>query len=211
MKENFPYPFDQPQIAIIEPNTLSAIGLASIIREMIPMVRTCVFTSFDMLTNADKGQFFHYFVAGRIVVEHAMYFIERSHKTIVLLEGGNANTLPSHFHTINVCLPQEELIRTLVGLHHAAHGTGHGHTEMASRQKDTAMPHSKPLLTPREELVLQEIVKGFTNKEIADHLGVEMTTVISHRKNLIGKLGLKSVSALTMYAVAHGLVKVEEI
>ena len=73
------------------------------------------------------------------------------------------------------------------------------------------MPHFKPLLTPREELVLQEIVKGFTNKEIADHLGVEMTTVISHRKNLIGKLGLKSVSALTMYAVAHGLVKVEEI
>lgn len=68
-----------------------------------------------------------------------------------------------------------------------------------------------PKLTPREREVLQGIVGGLINKEIANRMGVSLATVITHRKNLTEKLGTKSVSALTIFAVAHGIVRSEEI
>ena len=55
------------------------------------------------------------------------------------------------------------------------------------------------------------IVQGFINKEIADKLNIGLSTVITHRKNIMDKLGLKSVSALTIYAVTHGYVDINTI
>ena len=66
-------------------------------------------------------------------------------------------------------------------------------------------------LTPRETEVLHFVAMGLINKEIAEKLQVGLTTVISHRKNLTEKLGIKSVSGLTVYAVMHGIVKLEDI
>ena len=59
--------------------------------------------------------------------------------------------------------------------------------------------------------VLSLIVQGYINKEIADRLNIGMTTVITHRKNIMEKLGVKSVSALTIYAVTHGYVDINNI
>jgi DNA-binding NarL/FixJ family response regulator len=55
------------------------------------------------------------------------------------------------------------------------------------------------------------IVQGYLNKEIADQLNIGLSTVITHRKNLMDKLGLKSVSALTIYAVMHGYVDINSV
>ena len=54
-------------------------------------------------------------------------------------------------------------------------------------------------------------MQGFINKEVADQLNIGMTTVITHRKNIMEKLGMKSVSALTIYAVMHGYVDINKI
>ena len=59
--------------------------------------------------------------------------------------------------------------------------------------------------------VLVLITKGFTNKEIADKLNISLTTVISHRKNITEKLGIKSVPGLTIYAVMNGYVEADSI
>ena len=59
--------------------------------------------------------------------------------------------------------------------------------------------------------MLTGIVAGLTNKEIAQRMGVSPATVITHRKNLTEKLGTRSVSALTIFAVAHGIVRSEQI
>jgi DNA-binding CsgD family transcriptional regulator len=67
------------------------------------------------------------------------------------------------------------------------------------------------ILSDRELEVLALIVQGYINKEIADKLNIGLTTVITHRKNIMDKLGMKSVSALTIYAVMHGYVDIHQI
>ena len=51
----------------------------------------------------------------------------------------------------------------------------------------------------------------YINKEIAEKLNIGLATVITHRKNIMEKLGMKSVSALTIYAVMHGYVDINKI
>jgi DNA-binding NarL/FixJ family response regulator len=61
-------------------------------------------------------------------------------------------------------------------------------------------------LTKRETAVLIELAQGKTNKEIADALNVSVHTVISHRKNITHKTGIKSVAGLTVYALLNNLL-----
>ncbi len=70
---------------------------------------------------------------------------------------------------------------------------------------------SEEVLSAREIEVLTLLVKGLLNKEIADRLNIGLTTVISHRRNIVEKLGMRSVSALTIYAVMRGYVNINEI
>ena len=67
------------------------------------------------------------------------------------------------------------------------------------------------ILSNREIEVLSLIVQGLINKEIAEKLNISLTTVITHRKNIMDKLGMKSVSALTIYAVMHGYIDINKI
>lgn len=66
-------------------------------------------------------------------------------------------------------------------------------------------------LTRREIEVLQLLTKGYSNKEIADQLFVSTHTVISHRKNISEKTGIKSASGLTMYAILKKIIDVGDI
>lgn len=66
-------------------------------------------------------------------------------------------------------------------------------------------------LSNREIDVLVALAKGMTNKEISDKLFISVHTVITHRKNIIRKTGIKSVSGLTVYALLNNLVDESEI
>ena len=69
----------------------------------------------------------------------------------------------------------------------------------------------QPSLTQREIDVLRLVVAGLLNKQIAQRLDVALTTVISHRRNLVRKLGIRSVAGLTIYAVTKGYVDAEQL
>lgn len=62
-------------------------------------------------------------------------------------------------------------------------------------------------LSDREREVLVELSKGLSNKEIADKLHISVHTVITHRKNIIKKTGIKSVAGLTVYAMLNNLME----
>ncbi len=67
------------------------------------------------------------------------------------------------------------------------------------------------ILSVREIDVLKLLANGLTNKEIADQLNISIHTVISHRKNISQKTGIKSVSGLTIYAVTQKLISIDTV
>ncbi|MDI3526715.1 MAG: hypothetical protein PWR03_898 [Tenuifilum sp.] len=66
-------------------------------------------------------------------------------------------------------------------------------------------------LSAREVDVVRCIAKGMSNKEIADVLCISTHTVITHRKNITAKLGIKSASGLTVFALLEGIISGEEV
>lgn len=66
-------------------------------------------------------------------------------------------------------------------------------------------------LSDREREILVSVVKGLTNKEVADTLHISVHTVISHRKNISRKTGIKSVPGLTVYALLNGLIAQSDV
>jgi len=75
--------------------------------------------------------------------------------------------------------------------------------------KNTRINHTD--LTGREIEVVKLVALGKTNKEIANELCISIHTVISHRKNITEKLGIKSISGLTVYAILNHFIDADTI
>jgi two-component system response regulator NreC len=75
--------------------------------------------------------------------------------------------------------------------------------EVSAPVKKQSMPEK---LTSREDEVLKLIVQGYTNKQVADELGISIRTVEGHRANLTDKLGIRSRVDLLRYARDHHLI-----
>jgi len=194
----------RPKVAIIDPNTLAAMGLKQLLQNVMPIMTVDTFGSFAELTGSQMDSYAHYFAAMNIVLENKFFFTERRRKTIVLtLSLYNASQL-SEFHSLCINLPEPQLIRALLALEQHAHSNG---------KNLPPMPRvlQQKILSDREIEVMSLIVQGYINKEIADRLNIGLATVITHRKNIMDKLGMKSVSALTIYAVMHGYVDINTI
>ncbi|MEM6320732.1 MAG: response regulator transcription factor [Bacteroidota bacterium] len=62
-------------------------------------------------------------------------------------------------------------------------------------------------LTEREIEVMKKIAEGFSSREIAEQLNISETTVNTHRRNIMAKLEMPSMTHLVRYAIKHGYVK----
>ena len=195
---------NRPKIAIIDPNTLSALGLKSLLQNVMPIMTVDTFGSFSEFMASDTDSYFHYFAAMNIVLENKAFFSERSRKTIVLTLSLDSMSQLSGFRSLCVNVPEHQLVRSMLSLHQHAHGRG----EHMPPLPETLQ---RKILSDREIEVMSLIVQGYINKEIADRLHIGLATVITHRRNIMDKLGLKSVSALTIYAVTHGYVDINKI
>lgn len=197
----------KPSIAIVDPNTLAVLGLTHLLQSVMPVIEIDAFASFAELEANHPERYFHYFADMRIVLAHMGFFQSMSHKTIVLANSAvdEASALGS-FHTICTNQPEKQLLRSILMLEQHAHANGRNLPPVAHAHNENAVS-----LSSREIEVMSLVVKGYINKEIADQLNLSLPTIISHRKNLMTKLGLRSVSALTIYAVMHGYVDVNDI
>jgi len=194
----------RPKIAIIDPNTLAVLGLKQLLQNVLPIMTVDTFGSFAELEASHPDSYFHYFTAMNIVLENKAFFIERKRKTIVLTLSLDSTSTLSDFHSLCINVPEQELVRSLLALQQSAHGHG---------KNMPPMPEvlNRKILSDREIEVMSLIVQGYINKEIAEKLNIGLATVITHRKNIMDKLGMKSVSALTIYAVMHGYVDINKI
>ena len=195
----------QPEIAIVEANTLTSLGLKTILERMIPMAVIRTFHSFGELTDDTPDMYAHYFISAQIYVEHNAFFLPRKRKTIVLAGDSHQFQL-SGVPILNIYQAEEQLVKDILMLHQHAHHAGYPVKDMPPTPPTTG--HE---LSAREIEVLVLITKGLINKEIADKLNIGLTTVITHRKNITEKLGIKSVSGLTIYAVMNGYVEADRI
>ena len=80
---------------------------------------------------------------------------------------------------------------------------------------DTKQIHSfspqQKALSDRETDVLKLLSGGLSNKEIACNLNISIHTVISHRKNISRKTGIKSQSGLTIYALSNNIISLDNL
>ncbi len=193
-----------PRIAIIEHNTLAAIGLKTLLQNIMPVMSIDIFYSFGELEMTETDAYFHFFVSMTIVIDHRQFFMAHQRKTIVLTTSANPKVHLSDFHCLCINQPEKQLIKSILELEQMAHGHGQNLPPASKRAQEK-------ILSDREVEVMSLIVKGYINKEIADKLNIGLSTVITHRHNIMEKLNAKSVSSLTIYAVMHGYVDIDKI
>ncbi|MDR2140166.1 MAG: LuxR C-terminal-related transcriptional regulator [Tannerella sp.] len=89
--------------------------------------------------------------------------------------------------------------------------------QVREKLESLCCPDSEPAEPVRQELSVREkeiivcVVKGMTNKQIAEHLCLSAHTVITHRRNIANKLQIHSPAGLTIYAIVNKLVELNEV
>ncbi len=71
-----------PEIAIVDPNTLTCLGLKNILEDIIPMATIRIFHSFGELTDDTPDMYAHYFISAQIYFEHTSFFLPVSLKQL---------------------------------------------------------------------------------------------------------------------------------
>lgn len=82
---------------------------------------------------------------------------------------------------------------------------------LSNERPKTTAENDRESLSVREKEIIVCVVKGLTNKEIADELCISTHTVITHRRNIAAKLQIHSAAGLTIYAIVNKLVELSEI
>lgn len=78
-------------------------------------------------------------------------------------------------------------------------------------EKEEEKDNEQETLSQREKEIITCVVKGMTNKAIADKLFLSIHTVITHRRNIARKLQIHSPAGLTIYAIVNKLVELQDI
>ena len=197
----------KPKIVILHPNSLCCLAMRAILTDIAPFmgmmndVEIVAYNSMEEFLDDDPQSAIHHFIAADIAEENIDFFLPHARRCIVLADG--CDFPHPEFHTVNLHQPEREVLKGVLMMHHSAH------TAMMAAHKPAK--EESELLSQREKEVLALIIKGFINKEIADKLNISTPTVIFHRRNIMEKIGSKSIGRLTIYAVMNGIVDVKEL
>lgn len=82
---------------------------------------------------------------------------------------------------------------------------------LAEHHNESVLQPDGSVLSDREKEILISVAQGLINKEIADKHHISINTVITHRKNITRKTGIKTVPGLTVYAILNGLIDINSI
>ena len=188
-------------IGIVHPSYVAGIGLREVLRPLFEQTELLVYDSFEACrrdiesTSGNRPYFVHFFVEERILQHHAGFFLALPQLVYALTEGKVFSD--RRFPPFNIALGEDAVYQQLLGL------------QKGGITRPTTIKDGR--LSDREADVLRLVAQGHINKEIADMLCISISTVITHRQNITRKLGIKSVAALTVYAVMNGYVNYADI
>lgn len=180
-------PTQPVRLAIVGLSTLEMLGLRELARSVGVMCAEGYNDISEIGTEADRYDL--YAVGTEQFVAHIGFFMPKHGRVLMISrEPAGGHTTHGIVHSDS----SEDEIRCWLERMVQALGQGN-HTHGAK-------------LSQREVEVLRHVASGLTNKEIADALCISANTVITHRKNISAKLGIRSVSGLSLYAMKNGLV-----
>ena len=192
-----------PCFAIVDRNTLESTALKDILWELFNHVEIHVYGSMDSFIRDSNRHFVHFFVSSDMLFSNSEEFETLKHMTTVLADGMNPHLVQSGYRTLDITSGEDEIMDRLMHLQQIG---------LYGEIQTNGSPNPlKDELTEREKEVLRMIVKGLTNKEIAEYLGISTPTAIFHRNNICEKLQTRSIGKLTVYAVLSGIVSIKEI
>ena len=176
------------KVIILTLDTLKAVGLRCILERSFGIEAMVGDNNYfaTLITNGEPNLFF---VDTHLLMSHLNFFRPRKSKTIVWSGGFNQI---EDFDLIDITSSEQEITSRLNKL-----------LKQEEKKEEKSMTTT---LSQREIEVLKLVAMGHINKEIAQELNISINTVLSHRKNLTSKLGIKSVSGLTFYAMMNGIV-----
>lgn len=128
------------------------------------------------------------------------YFPDKNKTAVLFLRNtGNSEKAKSvFFASLNLYQPKNELLKKLSKI-------------IESRMPAGKTSSKSSNLSEREKNILRHVAMGSTNKEIGEKLFISIHTVTTHRKNITQKLGIKTVSGLTVYSILNGIINLEEV
>lgn len=173
-------------IAVIGFNTLQESAIKTIVLQHSNINCHC-------LRNISKDSDLSsaYIITPSILIENLDFFITRKNRLLVISDSENTSVTESSIKTISAYCDYNVIDDAIKSLIISAEDSKIKNHELSSREIE----------------VLKEIASGKIIKEIADSLNISVNTVLTHRKNISSKLGIRSVSGLSLYAMMNGIIK----
>lgn len=176
-------------IAVITSHFLEGRGLRSLLSDNFEGTGVSLFASPTELSEHESNNYDLLFVSADVFILYYDYFLPRRNKVIVFGHTLSSDLQHPSQPFLNINTSENDLVE-----------------QISTMLCDSIHQENSDGLTVRETEVLTLVAQGLLNKEIADQLGISLHTVISHRKNIASKLGIKTVSGFTMYAAMNGLI-----
>lgn len=186
------------RIAIVEPSVIIAQGVASILAASGEADVVAIYPTLRAYADRLNVKDVEVVVVGSQVAVGAQLRSELQGVAVVLLSTTvvDEDVLRQVDGVINIYDDEAALMRKV---------------RTAVEQGETNPYSDSHDLSERERDVLILVAKGMANKEIADRLNISIHTVMSHRKNITHKTGIKSVAGLTVYALLNNLLDQSDV
>ena len=177
---------------IFGPDSITTIGLKYLLREYFEIDAITINQPLDNDSFSDSSQTYLIITTSQLFASNLDFIIPRRSRTIILSEEDSDDTF-----IINIHCDESTIINKI--------------EQIIASINIPSESMRQSSLTQREIDVLRLIAKGYINKEIAEKLNISFNTVLSHRKNITTKLGIKSASGLGFYAIMNGYISESDL
>lgn len=180
-------------------------GIAYCIHSIQPGIELEHYNNIDKLLKDDNHEDKLFILDINLLPDPAFYFLERMFVNfqdltlIALSERFLSDKLAVYFRGSILITDSEEIVKNKL-----KNIIDTGKEINRTNRKNSA-------ISEREQEVLRLVAFGFTNKQISDQLYISTHTVITHRKNISSKLGIKTIAGLTVYAIINGIISPDEM